>query len=64
MSRISQRSWAGEEENILKTKYPSIGAIGVSKLINRDIQAIRCRASVLGIRYEGAKVRLWKGKLR
>ena len=59
-----QHLWTNEEENILKTKYPSIGALGVSRLIDHNIQAIRCRASVLGIRYEGAKVRLCKGKLR
>jgi len=58
------KRWTNEEEDILRVEYPSIGAIGVSKLINRDIQAIRCRASILGIKYEGAKVRLCKGRLR
>jgi predicted small secreted protein len=45
------KKWEDNEDYILKNKYPEIGAVGCSKLLNRTTRACQLRAKKLKIKY-------------
>lgn len=60
---VSGRSWSREEEYILATYYPQQGAAVADRLPGRTAEAVKLKASDMGIRYCGggnAGQRIWR----
>ncbi|ELQ6216807.1 hypothetical protein ACP6PU_001437 [Cronobacter dublinensis] len=52
---VSARTWSREEEQILATWYPEEGVVVADRLSGRTADAVKLKACVMGIRYQGAK---------
>lgn len=46
------RIWTEDEDQLLRSKYPIVGAAGLAAELERGLSAIRARASLIGVHYQ------------
>lgn len=51
--KTSRRMWKPDEELILSSQYPLVGAAGVAALLDRSCVSVHTKAAAMGVRYYG-----------